>query len=85
MIVITRGRRYDGRSNNCTRMYHLGLNDKGSVSGSSVDSNGASVVSVSSVSSNDVIGGLVVNVNEVNFSGYFVCSIYLWHKTFSTH
>nr|KAJ0193134.1 hypothetical protein LSAT_V11C800452380 [Lactuca sativa] len=80
MILITKGRRYVRRAKNCSRICRLCLSNEGNASGSSVDSNGASVASVSSVASNDVIGGLVANVNEVNFSSYFVCSIYLLHK-----
>nr|KAJ0221694.1 hypothetical protein LSAT_V11C200058570 [Lactuca sativa] len=66
--AITKGRRYAGRVNNCSGIYHLCLNNEGSVSGPGVESSGASVASVCSVPSNDVIGGLVANVNEVNFS-----------------
>nr|KAJ0204881.1 hypothetical protein LSAT_V11C500270260 [Lactuca sativa] len=79
-IVITKGRRYVGRVNNCSGMNLFYLSDEGSASGSSVDSNGAGVACVSSVASNDVISGLVANVNEVNFFCYAVCSISLWHK-----
>nr|KAJ0194771.1 hypothetical protein LSAT_V11C700357350 [Lactuca sativa] len=61
-IVITKGRRYVGRGNNCLRMYCLCLDDEGSTSGYSVDSNGESVASVSSVTNNDVIDGLVANM-----------------------
>ena len=53
------------------------LSDEDSVGRTSVDSNDASV---SIVGINDVIGGLVANVNEMNFSGYFACSISLDHK-----
>nr|KAJ0202095.1 hypothetical protein LSAT_V11C600310800 [Lactuca sativa] len=60
-------------------MYRLCLSDEGNMSGPSVESGVPSVANVSSVG-NDVIDGLVANVNEVNFSGYFVCSISLWHK-----
>nr|KAJ0214455.1 hypothetical protein LSAT_V11C400178990 [Lactuca sativa] len=48
-IVITKGRRYVGRENNYSGMYHLCLSDEGSVSGPSVESGGSSVASVSSV------------------------------------
>nr|KAJ0185864.1 hypothetical protein LSAT_V11C900488360 [Lactuca sativa] len=60
-------------------MYRLCLSDEGNVSGPSVECGVSSVARVSSVG-NDVIDGLVANVNEVNFSGYIVCSISLWHK-----
>nr|KAJ0208754.1 hypothetical protein LSAT_V11C400162950 [Lactuca sativa] len=60
-------------------MYLLCLSDEGNVSGPSVECGVSSVARVSSVG-NDVIDGLVANVNEVNFSGYIVCSISLWHK-----
>nr|KAJ0194254.1 hypothetical protein LSAT_V11C800406360 [Lactuca sativa] len=60
-------------------MYRLCLSDEGNVSGPSVECGASSVTRVSSVG-NDVIDGLVANVNEVNFSGYIVCSISLWHK-----
>nr|KAJ0205914.1 hypothetical protein LSAT_V11C500251280 [Lactuca sativa] len=76
-IMITKGRRYVGRANNCSGMSCLCPSGEGSASGTNVDSNGASVASVSSVTINDVIGGLVTNANEVNFVGYFVCSISL--------
>nr|KAJ0197577.1 hypothetical protein LSAT_V11C700367030 [Lactuca sativa] len=66
-IVITKGRRYVGRANNCSGMYCLCLSDEGSVCGPSVESGSSSVANVLSVD-NDVIGGLVANVNEVNFS-----------------
>ena len=78
-IVITKGRRHVGRANNTSGMYRLCLSDEGNVSGPSVECGVSSVASVSSVG-NDVIDGLVANVNEVNFSGYIVCSISLWHK-----
>nr|KAJ0204663.1 hypothetical protein LSAT_V11C500280120 [Lactuca sativa] len=78
-IVITKGRRHVGRANNTSGMYRLCLSDEGNVSGSSVECGVSSVASVSSVGK-DVIDGLVANVNEVNFSGYIVCSISLWHK-----
>nr|KAJ0190715.1 hypothetical protein LSAT_V11C800406370 [Lactuca sativa] len=78
-IVITKGRRHVGRANNTSGMYRLCLSDEGNMSGPSVESGVSSVASVSSVG-NDVIDGLVANVNEVNFSGYIVCSISLWHK-----
>nr|KAJ0202827.1 hypothetical protein LSAT_V11C500278000 [Lactuca sativa] len=78
-IVITKGRRHVGRANNTSGMYHLCLSDEGNVSVPSVECGVSSVASVSGVG-NDVIDGLVANVNEVNFSGYIVCSISLWHK-----
>nr|KAJ0201752.1 hypothetical protein LSAT_V11C600334860 [Lactuca sativa] len=78
-IVITKGRRHVGRANNTLGMYRLCLSDEGNVSGPSVECGVSSVSSVSSVG-NDVIDRLVANVNEVNFSGYIVCSISLWHK-----
>nr|KAJ0219232.1 hypothetical protein LSAT_V11C300107710 [Lactuca sativa] len=78
-IVITKGRRHVGRANNTSGMYRLCLSDEGNVCGPSVECGVSSVASVSSVG-NDVIDGLVANVNEVNFSGYIVCSISLWHK-----
>nr|KAJ0198106.1 hypothetical protein LSAT_V11C700355990 [Lactuca sativa] len=62
--MITKGRRYVRRAKNCSVMYRLCLSDEGSVSGPSVESRGARVESVSNVASNDVIGGLVANVNE---------------------
>nr|KAJ0206321.1 hypothetical protein LSAT_V11C500272090 [Lactuca sativa] len=65
-IVITKGRRYVGKANNYYGMYHLCLSDEGSASGYSVDSNGASVASMSSVASNDVTGGLVANAEVEN-------------------
>nr|KAJ0195168.1 hypothetical protein LSAT_V11C700373410 [Lactuca sativa] len=49
-IIISKGRRYVGRTKNCSIMYHLFLSDEGSASGSRFYSNGASV---SSVASND--------------------------------
>nr|KAJ0202736.1 hypothetical protein LSAT_V11C500229490 [Lactuca sativa] len=42
-IMITNYRRYVRRANNCSWMYRLCLSDDGSSSGSSVDSNGASI------------------------------------------
>nr|KAJ0209067.1 hypothetical protein LSAT_V11C400185590 [Lactuca sativa] len=81
-IVITKGRRHVGRANNTSGMYRLCLSDEGNVSGPIVECGVSSVASVSSVG-NDVIDGLVANVNEVNFSGYIVCSISLWHKRLS--
>nr|KAJ0199823.1 hypothetical protein LSAT_V11C600321130 [Lactuca sativa] len=78
-IVIIKGRRHVGRANNTSGMYRLCLSDEGNVSVPSVECGVSSVASVSGVG-NDVIDGLVANVNEVNFSGYIVCSISLWHK-----
>nr|KAJ0199183.1 hypothetical protein LSAT_V11C600308020 [Lactuca sativa] len=78
-IVITKGRRHVGSANNTSGMYHLCLSDEGNMSGPSVESGVSSVASVLSVG-NNVIDGLVANVNEVNFSIYIVCSISLWHK-----
>nr|KAJ0188051.1 hypothetical protein LSAT_V11C900477710 [Lactuca sativa] len=78
-IVIAKGRRHVGRANKTSGMYRLCLSDEGNMSGPSVESGVSSVASVSSVG-NNVIDGLVANVNEVNFSGYIVCSISLWHK-----
>nr|KAJ0208554.1 hypothetical protein LSAT_V11C500296230 [Lactuca sativa] len=46
-IVITKGRSYVGRANNCSGMYHLSLSDPGSVSRPSVESGGSSVENVS--------------------------------------
>nr|KAJ0203103.1 hypothetical protein LSAT_V11C500252450 [Lactuca sativa] len=81
-IAITKGRRYVGSTKIWFGMYHLRLNDEGSASKPCVESNCniASVASVSCVSSNDVMGGFVANVNEVNFFDYFVCLISLWYK-----
>ena len=55
-------------------MYFLCLSDDGSASRPSVDSDGASV------GRNDVIGGLVANVKEMSFCGYFVCPICFRYK-----
>nr|KAJ0185273.1 hypothetical protein LSAT_V11C900468360 [Lactuca sativa] len=68
MIAITKGRRYVGRVNNCSGMYHLSLSDEGSASSSSVESGGYNVENVSCVGMNDVTDGMIANVNEVNFS-----------------
>ncbi|CAI9287608.1 unnamed protein product [Lactuca saligna] len=58
-ITITKRRRYVGKANSCSGMYCLCLSDEGSVSDPSVESSVASVTSVSSVTSNDVIGELL--------------------------
>ena len=72
-IVITKGRIYVGRANNylyivfplVMRVVQVG------------QSGGSNVENVSYVGMNDVTDGMIANVNEVNFSGYFVCSISL--------
>jgi Integrase core domain/GAG-pre-integrase domain len=77
-IVITRGRIHVGKAMNCSGMYRLSLSDEGNESG--FNSDVSSVESVSSVGRENVTGGLIANVNEMSYSGYFVCSISLWHK-----
>ena len=56
------------------------LSDEGSVSRPSVASDGSSVENVPFLGMTDVTFGMIVNVNEMNSPGYFVCSIYLWYK-----
>nr|KAJ0209210.1 hypothetical protein LSAT_V11C400209040 [Lactuca sativa] len=79
-IVISKTRRYVRRAKNYLGMYHLSLSEEGSASTPSVESGDFIVENVSFVSINDVTNGMIANVNDMNFSGYFVCSISLWHK-----
>lgn len=65
------------RDNNCLGMYRLCHIDEGTASKLGVASDCSSVENVFSVSMNDVTGGIIANVNGMNFSTYFVCSISL--------
>nr|KAJ0190882.1 hypothetical protein LSAT_V11C800430840 [Lactuca sativa] len=58
----------------------ISLSDKGGESWLSVESGVPSVKNVYCVGKNDVTGGMIDNLNEMDFSGYFVCSISLWLK-----
>ena len=82
-IEITKGRTYVGKANNCGGMYRLSLEDEGSERRSFRDSSSIDVPNVDCVdvcveNGVNVFGGN--GINEISFSGYFVCSISLWHK-----
>lgn len=76
-IVITKGKMYVGRMNNCVGMYHIFLSDEGCARRPSIESGGLSVENVSSVSGNDVTSGMITCVNEMSFSCYLVCSFFM--------
>lgn len=42
-----------------------------------VDSDGASFENVPSVGSNDVTDGMIANVNEMSFSGFFLFNFFM--------
>ena len=76
-IVITKGRRYVGRANNCLVMYHLSFSDQGSASRSSVESGGYNVENVPCVCMNDVIDGMIANVNEMNYLLFWLFNFFM--------